>query len=333
VERLAAAEREGLAAKTSLSEQRKVLEQERRRAEGLTRELASARESLREQQSALEQERKQRMALVGELGSARQQVQNEVRAAGASVIDQRKRFEQEHARESLERELALSRQAAAQQENVIQQERKRAESLASELASARQKVEQLAAGQEEARVANASHQKLLEQERQKAEGLMRELASARDTSRQQQAAREGGRPVERTRRASSAPDQVEAPVQAATTGAAITAVAARTVEGSEVRAGPVAEPSALAKVMARAEQLLLEHNIGAARLLLERAAKGGNVRAVFLLAETYDPRVLADRNIFGVSGDHAKARELYLRASASGVPEAQKRSNEMAASR
>ena len=73
----------------------------------------------------------------------------------------------------------------------------------------------------------------------------------------------------------------------------------------------ISEPSGSAKLIARAEQLLRDQDIGGARLLLERAAKDDNLRAVFLLAETYDPRVLADLKIIGVSGDRTKARELY----------------------
>ena len=89
------------------------------------------------------------------------------------------------------------------------------------------------------------------------------------------------------------------------------------------REAGISEPSASAKLIARAEQLLRDQDIGGARLLLERAAKSDNW-AVFLLAETYDPQVLADRKVIGVSGDRTKARELYLRAS-SGIPEAQER--------
>ena len=88
------------------------------------------------------------------------------------------------------------------------------------------------------------------------------------------------------------------------------------------------EPSGSAKLIARAEQLLRDQDIGGARLLLERAAKDDNLRAVFLLAETYDPRVLADRKIIGVSGDRTKARELYLRAS-SRIPAAHERAHRM----
>jgi hypothetical protein len=43
----------------------------------------------------------------------------------------------------------------------------------------------------------------------------------------------------------------------------------------------------------RASGLLAQGNIGAARIVLERAAESGNARASFVLAETYDPVILS----------------------------------------
>jgi hypothetical protein len=44
--------------------------------------------------------------------------------------------------------------------------------------------------------------------------------------------------------------------------------------------------------MVRANELLLHGNIGAARIVFERAAEMGNAEAIFALAVTYDPLVL-----------------------------------------
>ena len=77
-----------------------------------------------------------------------------------------------------------------------------------------------------------------------------------------------------------------------------------------------------ARLMERARQLLGQGNIGAARTVLERAAKTGNASALFALAETYDPVVLSAWGIVGAPGDVAKAQELYAKALAGGVLEA-----------
>ena len=46
-----------------------------------------------------------------------------------------------------------------------------------------------------------------------------------------------------------------------------------------------------------------------------------------MLAETYDARVLQSWRARGISGDLAKARELYERAQAGGIEDARERIN------
>jgi hypothetical protein len=73
-------------------------------------------------------------------------------------------------------------------------------------------------------------------------------------------------------------------------------------------------------VLQHAEFLLRNSDINGARLILERAAADGSGRAVYLLAQTYDPGILQDRwSIRDVGGDPARAQDLYLRAQAAGV--------------
>lgn len=81
------------------------------------------------------------------------------------------------------------------------------------------------------------------------------------------------------------------------------------------------------RLMARAGLLLEQRNIGIARTVLERAADLGSARALFLLAETYDPAILSAWGTFGTRGDAAKAQELYFKALAGGVREAGERLN------
>ena len=85
--------------------------------------------------------------------------------------------------------------------------------------------------------------------------------------------------------------------------------------------------SEAARLMARASLLREQGNIGTARIVLERAAESGSAPALFALAETYDPLSLSAWGTFGTQGDVAKARELYAKALAGGVEEANERLN------
>jgi TPR repeat protein len=75
----------------------------------------------------------------------------------------------------------------------------------------------------------------------------------------------------------------------------------------------------------RAEALLREGQIAGARLWLERAAAHGSARASFRLAETYDPQMLLRWGAVGLRSDPGKARDLYAKAYAAGIPEARDR--------
>jgi hypothetical protein len=81
----------------------------------------------------------------------------------------------------------------------------------------------------------------------------------------------------------------------------------------------------LRRLMSRASLLLSQGDIGAARVVLERAAETGNARALFALAETFDPVVLSAWGTLGTRGDAVRARELYAKALAGGIEEAQSR--------
>ena len=79
--------------------------------------------------------------------------------------------------------------------------------------------------------------------------------------------------------------------------------------------------------MTRASALLNQGNIGAARIVLERAAEFGSAQASFMLAETYDPVILSRWGTCGTLGQPSRARELYTKAQAGGIREAQDRLN------
>jgi hypothetical protein len=92
--------------------------------------------------------------------------------------------------------------------------------------------------------------------------------------------------------------------------------------------GRLQEPSGSVntdRLVARAESLVRQGDISAARLLLETAVDAGSARAAFLLAQTYDRDVLASRRVRGISGDDPKARSLYTRAYQGGILQARER--------
>ena len=83
------------------------------------------------------------------------------------------------------------------------------------------------------------------------------------------------------------------------------------------------------RLVSRAESLLRQGDISAARLLLEPAVNAGGAQAAFLLAQTYDSGVLASRRVRGIAGDDTKARSLYTRAYQGGIVQARERINAM----
>ena len=64
-------------------------------------------------------------------------------------------------------------------------------------------------------------------------------------------------------------------------------------------------------------------DIGAARLLLERAANAQDATAAFLLARTYDPTVLGVPDTRTITPDARMARDWYRKAAGLGSSEAQ----------
>jgi TPR repeat protein len=80
-----------------------------------------------------------------------------------------------------------------------------------------------------------------------------------------------------------------------------------------------------ATLVARAESLIKQYNFVGARLLLAHAVEKGSARAAFVMAKTYDWRILRSMRAYGVRGDAAMARELYQLAAAAGIETAQER--------
>jgi len=77
------------------------------------------------------------------------------------------------------------------------------------------------------------------------------------------------------------------------------------------------------KLADKAAEAIRIGDISGARLVLEHAVAAGDTTAICALAETYDPRVLAQLHVRGMTGDADKARALYEQALAKGVAKAQ----------
>jgi hypothetical protein len=204
---------------------------------------------------------------------------------------------------------------AEQQRRALDEAQARAAALASELAGTRRETEtQVAQSQkavdeavqqkQTAEAAIADLQQLLQQERDRTEAMARDLASVPRTM-------DGRAAVGR-----SADSHVVHVTQAVKTAVTEPPKAAEAQGNAEA-----------AKLIARASVLLGQGDIGAARIVLELAAESGNAKASFMLAETYDPAILTAWGAYGTRSEVTKARELYAKAQADGIPEAKYRLN------
>jgi hypothetical protein len=103
----------------------------------------------------------------------------------------------------------------------------------------------------------------------------------------------------------------------------VEAPAAAAVPSTPGRRGPA--PTEVAAYIALARAKIQQGDIAAARRLLERAAESDEGVAIFVLAETYDPQILARWGVLGVKPDLEKARALYEKAETRGVQGAKER--------
>ncbi|WP_454619804.1 hypothetical protein [Bradyrhizobium cenepequi] len=339
------------------AELQQSLDQERERSAALTAELAKARGDLEtmltlsskfqddaiqrweaaeitaeDLRQSLRQEQARAADLANELTGMRREIEalngQSRKADDAAAAQQKQATEQEIAelRQSLQqeqektaaltREVGAARQAmtasAEQQRRALDEAQMRAAALASELAGTSSEIETRAAQSQKAvdeaveqkQTAEATIAELrqsLQQERSRTEALARDLASAR-------------RPIDERVIVGRA---IEGPIMPVTQTVAAAA--------SEPPTAADQDKTEAARLIARASALLGQGNIGAARIVLERAAEDDNARASFMLAETYDPVVLSAWGTYGTRGDAAKARELYAKAHSGGIREAKDR--------
>ena len=317
---------EAVLAADAESKQKQALEQERDRAEALGRELTSLRaeldtaraqggEALRtaeaariEQELALRKERDKTEALTREIASVQKNAEEySARLAAANA--------------GLLRTTETNSAIAAEQKRAVASERDRADALARELASARNGLD---AGNWQAaalKAFRALHMRELpvdsSQERIVA-AFSRTAGKGRSTEQI------SGEAVASTSGRSSA-SELPGPVAASTAREAPDPKVAMATERSASAAAASHSPVDEQRLLARANELLRQADISGARALLAHALERGSARAAFMLAETYDARVLQSWRVRGISGDPAKARELYQRAQAGGIGDAKAR--------
>ena len=326
------------------------------------REVAQAAEAEIKQKQALEpqrnQERDRADNLARELTSLRAELDT-ARAAGletaqttvAAKIEQEQAFGKEREKtETLARELAAARKEAetrsallaaahaealqvteannantAEHERALTSERDRADALARELTSARNELQ---AGNRQIAALNYLR-------------ALHSRASAVDRSQERMAKSSSGaievkgrlpeqifgKAAAFTSRPSSVSElpRLEAPSAARE---AASDLVPKVAIGTERSTAPRTVSLPLAdeqRLLARATALLGQADISGARPLLQHAVERGSARAAFMLAETYDARVLQSWRANGISGDRTKARELYERAQAGGIEDAKER--------
>jgi len=275
------------------------LEEEREKAAALAREVPAARNELAastEQHRQMLSEKRDRSALASELVTAQWNVETRVVQSNRTTNGG-----------------AQLKAAVSVASSELQGERERPETLASELEKVRREAEAAAEvssrkydeavqQKQTVEVATASLQPSLQHDGDRTEAMARDFASVPHTMDEPVAV--GSSPESHT-------VQVTLTVKTAAT---------EPLKATEVQGNVEA-----AKLIARARVLLGQGNIGAARVVLERAAESGNAQASFMLAETYDSVILSAWGTFGTRGETAKAREHYAKAHAGGIREAKDR--------
>ena len=131
-----------------------------------------------------------------------------------------------------------------------------------------------------------------------------------------------------------APAAVAAISTAASVAAAPVAPAVQSSHQVDPAQRPAAVPAAqqrqfdeseVASLIQRGKELMVNGDLAGARLVLRRAAQSNNAEAALTLAATYDPSVLRELKVHGVSGDVALARAWYQKAVELGSAEAPRR--------
>jgi len=315
-----------------------ALEQERRKADVQAQEAAAAKQELVtsavKYRQSLDEEYARQALQWSELAAAQRETESkaaQLRKAKEEIGQLRQTAAGDRGQD-LQRErgksAALAEDAAAARQELaastakhrqtLDDERTRSAAVATELAAARREnetkttqlrkaIEDMAEFAQTTERTVADLRQSLQRERDRAEAMAREIESA-----------------QRTITMSVSPTKNVSP-EAQPRSIGKPAVMIEAVATAQPPATEAQESQEAAKLIALARALLGQGNIGAARIVLERAVEAGSARASFTLAETYDPAILSTWGTYGTRGDATKARELYAKAHAGGIQDAKDR--------
>lgn len=303
-------------------------------------------QQLKQQRDRADEFSRETATLKAELNAAREAGEKAARTTNAGKAD-------------IEQQLGRRRIENGRLAGDLESARKAGERQSSDLAAARAEGEKTAGA---AKAAAAEQERALKAVRDRADRAESELAAIRDTIAQeaqragtmealtsQYAEPKAPDPIrEPPPLASKAPEPVVRTTPRETVGDASLTVASSAPRSELERVPTVPEKPAAAeqpqterlamtppltqpavaapfddtRLLARAAALLQQADISTARPVLEYAFQRGSARAAFLLAETYDARILRTWKVHGIAGDPTKARELYQRALDGGIEDA-----------
>ncbi|MBH5402527.1 hypothetical protein HZZ13_32760 [Bradyrhizobium sp. CNPSo 4010] len=308
------------AAAREIAELERSLQQERDKSAVLAKRMGAAQALAASAEQERYEAQQRAAALASELAgmsrgsaTADDAAAEQSEAAGREVAELRQSLQQER-----ESNAALAQQAdaarsaianAEQQRRAVEEAQAHAAALEGKLAQMRGDIEILNGRLREANDAASQH-------RQAANREIAELRHSLQRERSRTEARESDLAP-----ASRLSDQ-RAPVEQRNDGPILST--AQNVTAAEPPTSP-GQDEVEARLIPRAKALLDQGNIGAARIVLELAAEKNIAQATFMLAETYDPAVLAAWGAYGTRGEAAKARELYAKAQRSGIRGAKER--------
>jgi hypothetical protein len=95
--------------------------------------------------------------------------------------------------------------------------------------------------------------------------------------------------------------------------------------GPPASAETISDRDEIAALVERGLKYFSEGDVATARLVLRRAARAGDPQATLTLGATYDPIILKQHGVLGLSGGLSEARDLYRKAAELGSVDAPKR--------
>lgn len=296
----------------NVAELQGALDQEKSNSALISQQLAEMTEQHSALRARLEKEAADNGTKVSELQQSLQDAQQQREATARELVSLQKDY---RTLQMSQEQGAVSHQSKTSElETLLRREKERGDGAERELSGLREEIRKLQAvknkeTESEARIAGLSE--ALAQAEAKGEELSRKLTETTEALQAAQASR------------ASPPE---------TRPLATGLVSADPSAQISVPSSPDAKTNLLPqnlqtddRMTIRASELLSKGDVSGARLLLERSLASGNARAAFLLAETFDPQVLARLGVLGIRGDADKAREFYAKAKALGDTQASQR--------